>query len=66
MHNSQTQGGRNNKKGNRYEDFFAVARCVELTDRNFDLLDSVIISEQSEDFVDDLYVETPTSREWYQ
>lgn len=60
------QGGKNNSKGNQYEDFYAVYCLALLMDEYISRWDTVLLTSQVADaFVDDLLIEKPTSEKLY-
>lgn len=59
-------GGSNNRKGNRYEDAFAVARLIELTPRVIDDRVTVRIKEQAGCHVDDFLIREAARQHYYQ
>ena len=59
-------GGSNNRKGNRYEDAFAVARLLELTPRVIDDRVTVRIKEQAGCQVDDFLIREAARHHYYQ
>lgn len=60
------KGGKNNAKGNRYENFYAVFQIASLMNSQFERLDNVYLTSQlSETFVDDLLIEKDNSIRTY-
>ncbi|MEZ6140850.1 MAG: hypothetical protein R3B84_09790 [Zavarzinella sp.] len=59
-------GGANNRKGNRFEDAFAVARLLELAPPVFEGKSTVLIKEQAGCHVDDLLICESARRHYYQ
>lgn len=59
-------GGQSNRKGNRYEDAFAVFRSIELAPDVIQLGRSVRLREQAECRVDDLLIREESRRHYYQ
>lgn len=59
-------GGANNRKGNRFEDAFAVARLLELAPLVFEGKSTVRIKEQAGCPVDDLLICESARRHYYQ
>jgi hypothetical protein len=59
-------GGQNNRKGNRYEDAFAVFRSIQLAPGVIHLGQSVRLREQAGCRVDDLLIREESRRHYYQ
>lgn len=59
-------GGQNNRKGNRYEDAFAVFRSIELAPGVIHLGRSVRLRDQAGCRVDDLLIREESRRHYYQ
>lgn len=60
------QGGKNNSKGNQYENFYAVYCLALLMDEYMSQWDAVYLTSQVPDaFVDDLLIEKPTFEKLY-
>jgi len=64
--NQRKIGGDNNKRGNRYEDFFVVFRLIEYSPNVITNGQEVRLKEQAACPVDDLLVVTPTSHRFHQ
>ncbi len=60
------RGGKNNKKGSQYENFYAVYCLAMLMNEYQQQLEAVCLTSQVEDaFVDDLLIEKPVSEKIY-
>lgn len=60
------QGGKNNSKGNQYENFYIVYCLALLMDEDISKWDDIYLTSQVLDaFVDDLLIEKPTSEKLY-
>jgi hypothetical protein len=64
--NRRQLGGQSNKRGNRYEDFFAVARLIEYAPRVMEEGVMVRAREQADCPVDDLVLKEPERTHYHQ
>lgn len=64
--NNKLRGGEVNERGNRYENYFATFRILELINNSPTLTKSIYISSQEKAFVDDLLIKVDQERELYQ
>ena len=67
MSDKQRQiGGDNNKRGSRYEDFFAVSRLIQFASRTIEHRSEVRMKEQADCPVDDFLLIEPESHHFHQ